>query len=317
MDTRSMAGNRALGNMHEVGRSSGSICTCSCRDDCLCHSCIFPTCSITCPSSACLMSGLIIAFCSVQVSFALITKPWGRNPRSSAIHRGEAACSAGFLPHLRNSLLFHHRVATLFPRRYHRSLGGSSFGNAFLFSSRSHYWRLLASWVCLFRSRETERLLREPDPVLGWLRTPDVNAAKITARAIESRLGIYFLGRRATLRHYHLLCVLPVWSTTSPLMLTLGGGKTTTAGQRWREWLRATVRTNLRGCDLRGLSLSTRCCPACSRKLNCGVEMDLSIPVRDLEELRVYCYRVASAVGSSHRDFWISAIQLVKSMRSS
>jgi len=67
----------------------------------------------------------------------------------------------------------------------------------------------------------------------------------------------------------------------------------------WREWLR-TPRPNESSfaADVRQLLAKYRLAPEMLEEIIAGVEMDLSIKrYRTFEELRVYCYRVASAVG--------------------
>jgi len=126
-----------------------------------------------------------------------------------------------------------------------------------------------------------------------------VNAAKIT-RQSKSNLALAFISlgreRRCDITIFYAFCRL-VDDIADDVDLSAEEKRRRLA--RWREWLRATAPDEPSVArDLRGLIAKYSLLPSLLEEIIAGVEMDLSISrYATFEELRVYCYRVASAVG--------------------
>ena len=127
----------------------------------------------------------------------------------------------------------------------------------------------------------------------------NVNAAKIT-RQSKSNLALAFVSLGRERRHditiFYAFCrVIDDIADDVNLMaeekrLRLG---------KWRGWLRsATPDEPSLALDLRSLIGKYSLSPGMLEEIIAGVEMDLSISrYATFDDLRVYCYRVASAVG--------------------
>ena len=126
-----------------------------------------------------------------------------------------------------------------------------------------------------------------------------MNAAKIT-RTSKSNLALAFVSlgreRRGDITTFYAFCRViddiadDVDLRTEEKRRRLNG---------WREWLR-TPRPNESSfaADVRQLMEKYALTPEMLEEIIAGVEMDLSIKrYQTFDELRVYCYRVASAVG--------------------
>jgi 15-cis-phytoene synthase len=126
-----------------------------------------------------------------------------------------------------------------------------------------------------------------------------VNAAKIT-QASKSNLALAFISlgreRRRDITVFYAFCRviddiaddanLPVAEKKQRLL-------------EWRQWLRAPGSgESPLAAEVRGLMTKYSLVPEMFEEIIAGVEMDLVIECYlTFEELRVYCYRVASAVG--------------------
>ena len=126
-----------------------------------------------------------------------------------------------------------------------------------------------------------------------------MNAAKIT-RESKSNLALAFVAlgreRRRDMSIFYAFCRVIDDIADSP-ELHLDAKKREL--NRWREWLRAASpdQTQLAR-DLRRLMGKYPITPEMIEEIITGVEMDLAIArYASWNELRVYCYRVASAVG--------------------
>jgi hypothetical protein len=115
------------------------------------------------PIERVLMSGLIIAFCSVQVSLALHNETLGAAIRAHRQFIGaNAHCFGWFL--LICGIHFYFIIAC---DAIARAAITDRLGALFLWKCIFIFFRglitgwLLASWVCLFRQRETERVAQE------------------------------------------------------------------------------------------------------------------------------------------------------------
>jgi 15-cis-phytoene synthase len=126
-----------------------------------------------------------------------------------------------------------------------------------------------------------------------------VNAAKIT-RESKSNLALAFVAlsreRREDITLFYAFCRLidDIADSTN-----LSVQEKTRDLSAWRRWLReATPDEPALARDLRDLIAKYSLTPEMLEEIIDGVEMDLaSVRYSSFEELRVYCYRVASAVG--------------------
>jgi phytoene synthase len=126
-----------------------------------------------------------------------------------------------------------------------------------------------------------------------------VNAAKIT-RQSKSNLALAFISlgrqRRRDITIFYAFCrVVDDIADSSQLNLD----EKRVRLDRWREMLRAPgPDESTLAPDVRGLIAKYSLAPAMFEEIIAGVEMDLhKFRYATFEELRVYCYRVASAVG--------------------
>jgi phytoene synthase len=126
-----------------------------------------------------------------------------------------------------------------------------------------------------------------------------VNAAKIT-RESKSNLALAFVAlgreRRNDITIFYAFCRL-VDDIADSTELTVEE-KTRELGN-WRAWIRQTAAGEPSlAAELRGLYAKYAIKPAMLDEIIDGVEMDLGkVRYRTFEDLRLYCYRVASAVG--------------------
>jgi phytoene synthase len=126
-----------------------------------------------------------------------------------------------------------------------------------------------------------------------------MNAAKIT-RDSKSNLALAFVAlgrrRRDDITIFYAFCrVIDDIADSSETTAT----EKTGALKAWRRWIRESGPDEpaLAG-DVRGLYEKYPIKPAMLDEIIDGVEMDLgSVRYQTFEELRLYCYRVASAVG--------------------
>jgi len=128
---------------------------------------------------------------------------------------------------------------------------------------------------------------------------PVLNAAKIT-RESKSNLALAFVAlgreRRQDITVFYAFCrVIDDIADSTELP-----AKEKALGlSAWRQWLRGSTpgETPLAS-DVRKVMAKYSLTPAMLEEIIDGVEMDLrSVRYQTFEELRVYCYRVASAVG--------------------
>ena len=126
-----------------------------------------------------------------------------------------------------------------------------------------------------------------------------MNAAKIT-RTSKSNLALAFVSlgreRRRDITTFYAFCRV-IDDIADDVDLSVK--EKTRRLSEWREWLR-TPRPNESSfaIDVRHLIVKYALTPEMLEEIIAGVEMDLSIKrYQTFEELRVYCYRVASAVG--------------------
>jgi phytoene synthase len=137
------------------------------------------------------------------------------------------------------------------------------------------------------------------DPVLSAAVKTHVNAAKITSQS-KSNLALAFVSlgpeRKRDITVFYAFCrVIDDIADSSKLNVAEKGVRL----QAWRRMLRAadTDEPPLAG-DVRRLVHKYSLSIDMLKEIIAGVEMDLSISrYATFEELRVYCYRVASAVG--------------------
>ena len=172
----------------------------------------------------------------------------------------------------------------------------------FRFSSRSHHW-LALSFVGLFispvRSRPHQR--REMDSVLEKpaLRRATVNAATIT-RQSKSNLALAFVSlgreRKRDITIFYAFCRVIDDIADSP---ELGAVEKRVRLAKWRQMLQTTAQDEPPlARDVRQLIAKYSLPTSMLEEIIAGVEMDLStLRYPTFEELRIYCYRVASAVG--------------------
>jgi 15-cis-phytoene synthase len=126
-----------------------------------------------------------------------------------------------------------------------------------------------------------------------------VNAAKIT-RESKSNLALAFVAlgreRREDITIFYAFCrVIDDIADSTDLSLEEKARGLTA----WRGWLQeGTTDEPALARDLRALRAKYSLKPAMLEEIIDGVEMDLSnVRYNSFEELRLYCYRVASAVG--------------------
>ena len=126
-----------------------------------------------------------------------------------------------------------------------------------------------------------------------------MNAAKIT-RTSKSNLALAFISlgreRRRDITTFYAFCRV-IDDIADDLDLSVEEKRRRLS--EWREWLR-TPRPNESSfaVDVRDLVVKYALAPEMLEEIIVGVEMDLSIKrYQTFDELRVYCYRVASAVG--------------------
>jgi len=127
----------------------------------------------------------------------------------------------------------------------------------------------------------------------------NVNAAKIT-RQSKSNLALAFVSlgreRRQDITIFYAFC--RVIDNIADDVNLMAEEKRLRLG-KWRGWLRsATPDEPSLALDLRSLIGKYSLSPGMLEEIIAGVEMDLSISrYATFDDLRVYCYRVASAVG--------------------
>jgi 15-cis-phytoene synthase len=126
-----------------------------------------------------------------------------------------------------------------------------------------------------------------------------MNAARIT-RTSKSNLALAFISlgpeRRRDITTFYAFCRV-IDDIADDVDLDVEEKRLRLNG--WREWLR-TPRSDESAfaADVRALMKKYPITPEMLEEIIAGVEMDLSIRrYQTFEELRVYCYRVASAVG--------------------
>jgi phytoene synthase len=126
-----------------------------------------------------------------------------------------------------------------------------------------------------------------------------MNAAKIT-RESKSNLALAFVAlnreRREDITIFYAFCRVIDDIADS---IELNTGEKARDLTAWRGWLRApTPEEPALARDLRAVMAKYSLTPAMLEEIIEGVEMDLrNVRYETFEELRVYCYRVASAVG--------------------
>ena len=127
----------------------------------------------------------------------------------------------------------------------------------------------------------------------------NVNAAKIT-RQSKSNLALAFVSlgreRRQDITIFYAFCRV-IDDIADDVDLVAEEKKRGLA--KWREWLRSpTLGEPALALDLRSLIDKYSLSPGMLEEIVAGVEMDLTISrYATFDDLRVYCYRVASAVG--------------------
>ena len=126
-----------------------------------------------------------------------------------------------------------------------------------------------------------------------------MNAAKIT-RASKSNLALAFVAlgreRREDITIFYAFCRVIDDIADSTELTVQEKARDLTA---WRRWLReGTPDEPALARDVRDLIAKYSLTPAMLEEIIDGVEMDLhNVRYDSFEELRLYCYRVASAVG--------------------
>ncbi len=126
-----------------------------------------------------------------------------------------------------------------------------------------------------------------------------MDAAKIT-RESKSNLALAFVSldreRRQDITTFYAFCRLIDDIADSG---TLGTNEKAQGLAAWRHWLLAhSAKEDPLAADVRELIAKYRLAPAMLEEIIAGVEMDLTISrYASWNELRLYCYRVASAVG--------------------
>ena len=126
-----------------------------------------------------------------------------------------------------------------------------------------------------------------------------MNAAKIT-RDSKSNLALAFVAlgreRRNDITIFYAFCrVIDDIADSADATVE----QKADALRSWRQWIRESAADEpLLARDLRGLYAKYAITPSMLDEIIDGVEMDLgSVRYQSFEELRLYCYRVASAVG--------------------
>ncbi len=129
--------------------------------------------------------------------------------------------------------------------------------------------------------------------------TDSSNAEQIT-RASKSNLALAFVAlgreRREDITIFYAFCRVIDDIADSP---ETSAAEKASALRAWRKWIRdcAPDEPALAG-NVRGLYAKYAITPSMLEEIVDGVEMDLrNVRYETFEELRVYCYRVASAVG--------------------
>lgn len=126
-----------------------------------------------------------------------------------------------------------------------------------------------------------------------------MDAAKITRRS-KSNLALAFVSlgkeRRRDITTFYAFCRLIDDIADSTELSVEGKAKQLAT---WREALvRQTNREDNLAAEIRALLAKYKLTPAMLEEIIAGVEMDLrKVRYANFEELRLYCYRVASAVG--------------------
>lgn len=126
-----------------------------------------------------------------------------------------------------------------------------------------------------------------------------VNAAKIT-KASKSNLALAFVSlgreRRRDITTFYAFCRVIDDIADD---IDVASDKKRRRLSEWREWLRAPKPNESQlAADLRSLMKKYAIIPEMLEEIVAGVEMDLTIQrYQTFDELRIYCYRVASAVG--------------------
>jgi len=127
-----------------------------------------------------------------------------------------------------------------------------------------------------------------------------VNAAAQITRTSKSNLALAFVSldreRRRDITTFYAFCRV-IDDIADDVDLSVE--EKTRRLREWREWLRqARPNESSFAVDVRDLVAKYGLAPEMLEEIIAGVEMDLSIKrYQTFEELRVYCYRVASAVG--------------------
>src|SRR4051794_29838870 len=126
-----------------------------------------------------------------------------------------------------------------------------------------------------------------------------MNATKIT-RQSKSNLALAFVAlgreRRNDMTVFYAFCrVIDDIADSAEIAVEEKAKQL----RSWRSWIRESGPDEpALARDLRGLSAKYAITPEMLEEIIDGVEMDLrSVRYQTFEELRVYCYRVASAVG--------------------
>src|SRR6266566_9467729 len=139
----------------------------------------------------------------------------------------------------------------------------------------------------------------EMDPVLTPAARANVNAAKIT-RQSKSNLALAFISlgreRRRDITVFYAFCRV-IDDIADATDLSTEEKRRHLA--EWRRWLHAaTPEEPQLARDVRSLLNKYSIAPEMPEEIIAGVEMDLDKSrYATFEELRLYCYRVASAVG--------------------
>jgi phytoene synthase len=126
-----------------------------------------------------------------------------------------------------------------------------------------------------------------------------VDAARITRRS-KSNLALAFVSlgreRRRDITTFYAFCRVIDDIADSPELSTEEKAR---GLANWRSWIRSPGRAeDPLAAELRKLMAKYGLAPEMLEEIIAGVEMDLRpVRYRTFEELRVYCYRVASAVG--------------------
>ncbi|HEV2045326.1 MAG TPA: squalene/phytoene synthase family protein [Chthoniobacterales bacterium] len=137
------------------------------------------------------------------------------------------------------------------------------------------------------------------DSILDLGFRPIVNAAKIT-RQSKSNLALAFISlgrqRRRDITTFYAFCRVIDDIADD---VDLSAEEKERGLKEWSQWLRSsTANEPALARDIRGLIQKYSLAPEMLEEIIAGVEMDLSITrYATFEELRLYCYRVASAVG--------------------